>query len=137
VLFGLSSNLLLVPYFYRVQTWQKKGGGRSGNSLRTHNESRSQTCLYSSLSTMKRLMKHNLVPSVAFDKSNNVPIITNHPLPSSVQDQRLGSLHFLKKKKIHCEVFPSSISFFLQFRGSTGPFFEQKVMIFIKKNVDR
>ena len=64
----------------------KKRGGRSGNSLRTHNESRSQTCFYSSLSTVKRLMKHNLVPSVAFDESNNVPIITNHPLPSSVQD---------------------------------------------------
>ena len=45
---------------------KKKGGGRSGNSLRTHNE--------------------GYVPSVAFDESNNVPIITNHPLPSSVQD---------------------------------------------------
>ena len=48
------------------------------------------------LSTVKRLMKHNFVPSVAFDKSNNVPIITNHPLPLSVQDQRLGII--IKKR---------------------------------------
>jgi len=106
---------------------KKRGGGRSGSSLQTHNESRSQTCLYSFLYTMKRLMKHNLVPSVAFDKSNNVPIITNHPLPSSVQDQRLGSLHFLKKKN------PLWSLFFFNFVALQGLFLSKKSWFSLKK----
>lgn len=54
----------------------------------------------------------------------------NHESSIAIVGARLtfGIPSFLKRKK------KSTVkSFFLQFRGSTGPFFEQKVMIFIKK----